>query len=615
MKTSVKVTMDLLDRTAIQDSTPSATNNSSFADINKLKEEHNEYLPFMTLEHNVNILDGSLTTFDTNNTDFSYFSSTLSDNNCISNNVITVDFGSLHSIAGVVLDFGDISWIDKITLTYLLNGKVLKSNDFYPTSSKYRVVYGCIDFNQIKISLDTTKFPNMYTRLQHIQYGFIFDWKNEDIIECTVLEEVQPLSSTIPVNTCSVTINDIENDFNILNPNGIYNFLNSNIKLEVYGIYNDKEIPFGKYHLDTWNGDTPYIIKFDLISEIGLLDRKVYSEGGIIGFNSDYTAYSLLEEVLNNAGLVKDESYTISEDLKDTPVMGLLPNKTYRDVIQHIAFTANACVDDTRDGIIKIYRTSQDIKDTLEPNKLFIPVNVTRNEPITQIQLSTHYFDLPYTTNYVTVFNGFLNANESKRIITSTPIYTIRYQKVGAQDYIYPDNYTIGKYYFDFTANESSNYIIQILAFNDISTIQSRDIPHPEIYGKVKENILKIEEATLLFNSGEYWGDENVQGNVEKFLTNLTEFYTYNTLKITCEYLNNGTIKCGNRYALWTEFNQFCIGTIVRQKINLSGGFITEMTMIANNKNLSSYYYATNGVDSSGMAGQYDLTSDNNILI
>ncbi len=68
-ETKVMVEMDLTENGIVSDSTPSSTNNSTFADISKINEEHTPYSPFMTLEHNICILDGSLDVFDSENLD------------------------------------------------------------------------------------------------------------------------------------------------------------------------------------------------------------------------------------------------------------------------------------------------------------------------------------------------------------------------------------------------------------------------------------------------------------------------------------------------------------------------------------------------------------------
>jgi hypothetical protein len=220
-----------------------------------------------------------------------------------------------------------------------------------------------------------------------------------------------------------------------------------------------------------------------------------------------------------------------------------------------------------------------------------------------------HYYDFPSSGNdYKDVFNGELNASEIKRIMSREPIFSVRYKKDNSGDFIYltpGEDFTVGKYYFDFTPSVSGVYLFQILPFKESTSIYSKRS------GKVlpwrKENILRVEKATLLFGSGYYFGTFNNSGNIEKFADNLMNFYEYNTLKIDFEYLSYGSIKTGQKGSIFTDFNQYLIGSILSQRINLSEGLITRCEMIANNKNLTNFYFATNGVDATGNTGQYEL--------
>jgi hypothetical protein len=268
-KTQVKIDMDLTDENADKDATPSAENNSPFADISKLFEKHSLYSPFMTLEHNISALDGSLDAFDESLLNLSYFSNSLSNDDCETTDKITVNFSQTHSIAGIVFDFGADNFLGKITLSYFYENKLLNSNDFYPDQTKYTKKYAGDDFNKITIEFNETRFPRMFTRLQGISFGFVYSWGNENILGCQINEEVHPISVKVPINTCSVTIYDENNQFNILNPEGAYKYLHEKQKFKVYAFVNSAEIPMGVYYLDTWDGNKPYEITFNLISILG----------------------------------------------------------------------------------------------------------------------------------------------------------------------------------------------------------------------------------------------------------------------------------------------------------------------------------------------------------
>lgn len=619
--TTAVIEMDLTEENIASDGSVSATHNSGFADISEINTPHNPYNPFMTLEHNICVLDGSLEVYDPQNVSFSYFSSTLSADDCSSSEKITITFNNTHSLAGLVFDFGTHGFLGEITLTYLNSTTVLNANDFYPTGSVYTEKYGCEGFNKIEIEFTETRFPRMFMRLQSIEYGFKYNWKSENIISCQINEEVNPISSKVPINTCQVTIYDKSNEFNILNPKGVYKYLQEKQKFHIYGIINGSQEQMGVYFLDTWDASKPYEITFNLISQLGVLDRTTYYDGGIIGFDDSYSAYDCLQNILTDAGLTETTDFTISNDLKNINVIGLIPICTHKEAIQNVAFTANACIDDTRDGIIKIYNQNQDTRYNISPNMIFDSVKVNKNEIVTGIDITLHYFDVSTSSSdFKEIFNGYIEANQTIRIMSTEPIFGARYSKDGGSFVNLDPNppsseYTIGKFYFDFTAGSSGIYLFQVSPFKPSKTIYRKRIQSP--IPNSKENILKIENATLLYDDGYYWS-EPVTGNVSGFSDNLINFYRNNNLKIEFEYLFDGNIKTGQKGSIFTEFNQYCIGSISNQRINLGSGFLSSAVMTANNGNLTDYYFATDGTAGGTTTGQYELyglEDEENILI
>lgn len=616
-RTNAVVEMDFTKPELASDSTPSTTNNSSFADISEINDEHTPYSPFMTLEHNICILDGSLDVFDSSDLDLSYFSNTLSNNDCTTSDKITVTFNNSHSLAGFVFDFGAKSFLDKVTLTYFDENTILDANDFYPDSTVYTEKYGCEGFNKIEIEFNTTKFPRMFTRLQSIGYGFKYRWQGENIISCQINEEVNPISSKVPINTCNVTIYDESNAFSVLNPKGVYKYLQTNQQFKVYAIVDNTQKQMGVYFLDTWDGSKPYEITFNLISPLGILDRTTYFEGGIVGYVDHYsqdipTAYDCLVNILNDAGLTINVDYTISDDLKNVHVLGLIPICTHKEALQNVAFIANACIDDTRNGVIKIHKQNQDIRYTIDTNVLFDNVNVSKNEIVTGLDITLYQYDvIPTENDYKEIFKDYVEANQTVRIMSTEPIFNVKYSKNGGA-FVYYEGYTTGKFYFDFTASASGTYLFQIAPFKFTTTIYRK---RSNVLPNHKENILKIDKSTLLYDDGYYWGYENIIGNVSTFADNLMSFYEYNSLKVEFEYLSDGSIETGDRGSIFTEFNQYLVGSMVSQRINAGAGLLTSGVMIANNEKLTDYYFATDGTVNGTTTGQYELYDDDNILI
>ena len=137
MKTSVRASFELTEESALKNATFYSENNSDFCTISKLRTNISEYVPFMTLEHNINVLDGTLETFNSSSYDLSYFSTNLSDENCVSTNEIVVSLAETYSIYGITFDFGNIDFLDQISVDYMKDSEIIKSYDLYPNSRYY----------------------------------------------------------------------------------------------------------------------------------------------------------------------------------------------------------------------------------------------------------------------------------------------------------------------------------------------------------------------------------------------------------------------------------------------------------------------------------------------
>lgn len=100
MSTSCEIQLNLIDVAAKNDSTLSATNITSFSDINSLKKEENEIDDYMTGEWNYSILDGSLLHLPDVLTDiYPFISQELSDENRerVNEPTLSIDFTQNHS--------------------------------------------------------------------------------------------------------------------------------------------------------------------------------------------------------------------------------------------------------------------------------------------------------------------------------------------------------------------------------------------------------------------------------------------------------------------------------------------------------------------------------------
>ena len=62
--------------------------------------------------------------------------------------------------------------------------------------------------------------PKRYIKLRYILYGRYIEWTGDVIKTAKIHEEINEISTTLSINTASISILDAKNDFDISNENG-----------------------------------------------------------------------------------------------------------------------------------------------------------------------------------------------------------------------------------------------------------------------------------------------------------------------------------------------------------------------------------------------------------
>lgn len=582
MKTSVRASFELTEESALKNATFYAENNSDFCTISKLRTNISEYMPFMTLEHNINVLDGTLETFNSSSYDLSYLSTNVSDENCVSTNEIVVSLAETYSIYGITFDFGNIDFLDQISVDYMKDSEIIKSYDLYPNSRYYTSDIFAELFNKIVIKFKSTRFPGMFTKMQYLYLGKIYNWDDE-VLSCDITENVNPISKEIKTNTCELSVYSEENDFNVVDPNGPFRYLGKNQKLKLYVDCDGSEYNFGLFFLDTWDASVKNVIKFNLISPIGILSRITCYDGWFAlnpietPYREGDTVYSALKKLFDNytSDIYSNLSYSVSENLT-TPLFGTIPYGDYKKVIQAIAFCSCASVNDTRDGVIKVSRIIENESSSeINLNNILGEIKVSLIESPSVVELhytKYEYHDKTEDGKYKELTTLNLTKGVKTKITSSKPIEYVRYKKTSSSQWTYLSDTAYNLYYFDFTPAETATYTFQIIEMeSDNSGLHIFDIS--EKTNQV-ENVVKIDSDPLIFHG------VNDNGNDNEFIENIKKYYGNVPYMVEFEFINNGTIKTGDVVTVETDLGYKIKGYLIEQNISLSGGMISKAKVI-----------------------------------
>ena len=185
-----------------------------------------------------------------------------------------------------------------------------------------------------------------------MDFGVVREYTGDKLISLKVLEEMDLLTSTVPSNEMQFVLDNSDQLFNILNPNGIYRFLVPNQEMTaqiglLIGENKYEWIPMGKYFLTEWTVEegamTSTFVGRDIFTKLELSDYTTLLQ--------DTNLYDLAEDILIRG---EGRKYEIDEALKLIPTKGLNEPIKVREALQMIAIAGKSVVRQVRDGAIII---------------------------------------------------------------------------------------------------------------------------------------------------------------------------------------------------------------------------------------------------------------------
>lgn len=398
MRTNTRVEFGLYDVTARGDSAPSCTTAKPFCNLGRdlLLESVPSQNKYGTLESEQWLMDGSFSFFPEIPEQYFWglWSTTRSDKNGVFADppVLDITFTQDHSSSGLTLHFYSPTddWASRIKIQWFSqDGGLISTALFYPDAVDYYCAKKVENYRRIRIHFLETNRPGRYLKLAGIDYGVYLHFSGHEIVGAHVLEECDPLSSEISINTLNVSLYNKEGRFSILNPEGYFDVLQHKQKFTVWeDVKQDARSTgsvsycMGTFYLSDWSNSGDTLADFSAVDAIGLLDGAPF-DGGIY----DTTAAELAEAILTGY------SYTLDESLAAERVQGYIAAGTHREALQQLAFAIGAVVDCSRGELIRIAPAPSKASGMITyDRKLQDGSKVTLNPLITAVAVTAHRY-------------------------------------------------------------------------------------------------------------------------------------------------------------------------------------------------------------------------------
>ena len=390
MRTKTVIEYGAMDLTAKADAQYSTSDIQDFSDANNLKNDPEE-IKYSTLENNYFLLDGSFENLPDNIGNIGYWSKTTSSQtrDFTTPITLTITFAHNHSSIGLTLRFSQYSYCTHLKIAYYDSSDTLiHEEEYHPDTYEYFYEYEAVNYRKIILTFYSTNEPNRYIKLYKVLYGRTVVFEGDNLISASIIEEIDPLSDELSINTLDFVCFATDDRFNILNPQGAYLTFQKTQPLKAYKVENGITTDMGTFYLESWENESEKSMKIKGIDLIGILDKSEFN-GGIY---ENKNAEQLIQEIMATANI---QNYTIS-DLTSETITGYLPISTCRDALQQVLFVLGAVADCSRSESINIYKMSE----SETPNEIASDQiiqntkEITQGEIITGVSVKTHRYKL-----------------------------------------------------------------------------------------------------------------------------------------------------------------------------------------------------------------------------
>ncbi len=559
MKTKTSIEFGLVDVTAKQDGTFTTTDKQDFIDLTQLKRDSLEVRKLATLEKDFFRLDGTFELFpDTpQNYDFGLWSKIMSGENGEFETpiILTIDFTENHSSLGLTFTFYEptedycnnlnVKWYDG-------TNTLLSDMDFTPDKAIYFADNKIENYKKIVITFYGTNKPYRYLKLSQIAFGQIKVFDSNDLISANILEEVDPISAELRINTLDFVLHNKNAEFSIINPSGIYALLQERQPLTAYEYLDGLKKNMGTFYLDDWQNESESTFSMSAIDLIGVIDGTDF-KGGIY---TNVNAGVIINEIMTSA----NADYEIDTSLSLIKLSGYIPICTHREALQQVAFVIGGIVDCSRSNKIKIYKAPAESSVTISYSRKLQGHKVKLKTLVTGVEVTSHNYVA--STETVELFKNNLSVG-THEITFNEPVHSLSI--TGA---------TIGK--------SGANYaVINVTVAGQIILSGKKYIDNTKVVGVYnpnlpageKTNIVSVKKATLISDS-----------NASIVAQRLYDYYQ-NRLEDEGRIILRDE-KCGDLVVLDSLHEQQIQGYIEKLDINLTGGFIANATIVGDKNEL-----------------------------
>lgn len=423
------------------------------------------------------------------------------------------------------------------------------------TASIYLMERALEGYKKVVVTIKRWRTGYRRARIAEIDFGIVREYSGDNLINLNLLEEISPTNEILPAGEFKFIVDNSSREFNILNPEGFYRFLQQRqeamLELGVEVATDIFEfVQIGRYYLVDWQSDEGALTTtFTARAAIGTFLEEEYLEA-VLGSRS---LYALAEEIL----LRTKVPYEIGEALQNIYSSGYMPKMTLREALQHVGIMSRAAIYCTREGAICIKRLGNTAVDSITFDNVYQEPQVKLDRLVTAIDILVNtYFE---GSEEKEILNTTLpiNGEETVYLEYGTPVYNVDagVTVAGAESYSIIGKYNNG---IRLTLTGASNVSVVITGKELLTTKTTYTLKNAQ--DKKEEGVtLKVDNP--LINDA-----QTARGVAEWLLTQYNQRAVYET-----NWQQNPALECGDIVLVEDSYGANKPSLITKQEYDYQG--------------------------------------------
>lgn len=401
--------------------------------------------------------------------------------------IIYADFvaDNLYTSNGIYLTFDTFNGIfaNDIDIIWKKGGETVSTKNFKPDSPAYFCHNKVELYDEVVIFFKSINMPYNRLKLHAIDYGMHTSFDGSELKRVKIIQEINPISSDIAVNTCDFMIHskrDIEFIFEEMQP------------VKVYFDNQLKSASFIKS--STRKSDSVWLVETE--DYIGLMDKIPYF-GGVY---TNKNAVELMQDIFSTAKVPCQIEGTFS----DLSVSGYIPYTTCREALMQVAFAVQASVDTSNVDFVKVFSPNNNIVQKIPLNRIMQGQDFSTPSAVTSVEVVSHTYSK--TDEEATLYENIsVESYDNVFLEFSEPVHDLVI--VAGEIISSSENHAV--------INASAGCTLKGKKYNHTTTTKTKS--NMDVLQTNSENVISVKNATLVSDA-----------NVDKILESCYNYYINN---------------------------------------------------------------------------------------